>query len=151
MCASLLETRYQASQLLPLAAISVSNSQILNQGPYSSFFSLKGISLNESSSFFASLDPEEKPSCSALLFNYAQENAQISLSQISLADQAYEEKGSESVLLSLVPFNYASFSSVAALGSPAILAEGLSVSAIECWSDCLLLSNEALSAVSSSF
>ena len=45
--------------MLYLDTLIVSNTQILNQGPYSAFFSLTAISSDESSSFLASLDPRE--------------------------------------------------------------------------------------------
>ena len=77
-----------------LDTISVTNTQLINQEPFSAFFSLTQIYLDTSSTYLSSLDSKEKLSCSMVLFNLAQENAQMSLNKLTLSDQYYETKGS---------------------------------------------------------
>ena len=65
----------------------------------------------------------------------------MSLSKFTLSDQTYESKGSQSVVLSLIPFDYASFSNSIAVGNSQILFSELSVNSIECFNDCSILSS----------
>ena len=72
MCASFLQTSYQASQVLSLDSLSVTNTQLINQKPYLNFFALMDVQLNGTSTFLSSLNSEEQLSCSMMFFNYAQ-------------------------------------------------------------------------------
>ncbi len=108
MCASALETRYQAIRLLVLDSFLVRGTSLL-QTAYLSFFLMSDVTPNPLSPILTDLSPAAAPSCSVFFFNLAEHQASLALSSVALSNQSFQAARSQGVLLSFLPFDYTLF------------------------------------------